>query len=252
MLNHHYQQSVVEENGQFDDTTANVVSHLRQQNSLPEGSNVDHSVWQILTGGGGGSTQQGDGQQHAQQGDAAQHGQQGQHGDPAQQGQGQPGDGQGAAAAVQPVDFPLTLMSQPDDTTCWAASMVMVLNGTGENLTVEELCTKNNVDHQGKTYSEALPIGTAMGMHEVYCACWMESGWAEVLSANGPLWTPVPGNEYHIIVVAGIRPKDGGSAEIHVYDPWPPGSGAESWMDFATFTQTYEMGEGYGGNLLAH
>lgn len=50
LLNQHYQQSVVAENGEFDDTTANAVRHFRQQNGLGDGSNVDSHMWAKLTG----------------------------------------------------------------------------------------------------------------------------------------------------------------------------------------------------------
>lgn len=48
MVNHHYQQSVVPESGEFDETTANAVSHFRDQNGLGDGSTVDSSVWDKL------------------------------------------------------------------------------------------------------------------------------------------------------------------------------------------------------------
>jgi Putative peptidoglycan binding domain len=50
MLNHFYQQDVVPESGEFDDTTASAVSHFREQNGLDEGSTVDWTVWDRLTG----------------------------------------------------------------------------------------------------------------------------------------------------------------------------------------------------------
>lgn len=48
LLNHHYQELVVQENGEFDETTASTVSHFRQQHGLDEGSIVDSSVWEAL------------------------------------------------------------------------------------------------------------------------------------------------------------------------------------------------------------
>lgn len=50
LLNHHYQQTVVPESGEFDDTTAGAVSHFREQNGFSSGSTVDSSVWDRLTG----------------------------------------------------------------------------------------------------------------------------------------------------------------------------------------------------------
>jgi peptidoglycan hydrolase-like protein with peptidoglycan-binding domain len=50
MLNHHYQQTVVHENGSFDDATASAVAHFRQQNNLPDSSTVDSGFWNALLG----------------------------------------------------------------------------------------------------------------------------------------------------------------------------------------------------------
>jgi peptidoglycan hydrolase-like protein with peptidoglycan-binding domain len=48
MLNHYYEQDIVPETGEFDDTTANVVQHFREQHGLPDGSTVDYLVWEKL------------------------------------------------------------------------------------------------------------------------------------------------------------------------------------------------------------
>jgi peptidoglycan hydrolase-like protein with peptidoglycan-binding domain len=50
MLNHHYQQQVVTENGFYDDETQSAVQHFREQNGLPEVSTVDSTFWDMLLG----------------------------------------------------------------------------------------------------------------------------------------------------------------------------------------------------------
>ena len=50
LLNHYYEQEVVPESGDFDETTASAVSHFREQHGLKEGSTVDWTVWEKLTG----------------------------------------------------------------------------------------------------------------------------------------------------------------------------------------------------------
>lgn len=50
MLNHHYQQTVVDENGTYDDATASAVAHFRTQNGLADGSTVDAKFWNALLG----------------------------------------------------------------------------------------------------------------------------------------------------------------------------------------------------------
>jgi peptidoglycan hydrolase-like protein with peptidoglycan-binding domain len=50
MLNHHYQQLVVDENGFYDDATASAVAHFRAQSGLPESNSVDAQFWDTLLG----------------------------------------------------------------------------------------------------------------------------------------------------------------------------------------------------------
>lgn len=50
LINRHYQASVVAESGSFDEATESAVRHLREQNGLPDGSQVDDPVWAVLTG----------------------------------------------------------------------------------------------------------------------------------------------------------------------------------------------------------
>src|SRR3954454_11172870 len=55
MLNHYYQASVVQENGDFDEQTVVAVRHLRQQLALGDSADVDGSIWGALTGESRGS-----------------------------------------------------------------------------------------------------------------------------------------------------------------------------------------------------
>lgn len=50
MLNHHYGQTVVDENGWYDDATGSAVAHFRTQNGLPDGDGVDAQFWDRLLG----------------------------------------------------------------------------------------------------------------------------------------------------------------------------------------------------------
>jgi hypothetical protein len=50
LLNHHYQETVVPESGEFDETTASVVRYLRNHNGLEDSDLVDQTVWRVLTG----------------------------------------------------------------------------------------------------------------------------------------------------------------------------------------------------------
>jgi peptidoglycan hydrolase-like protein with peptidoglycan-binding domain len=50
MLNHHYQQIVVDESGYFDDATASAVAHFRTQSGLPDSGAVNAQFWDTLLG----------------------------------------------------------------------------------------------------------------------------------------------------------------------------------------------------------
>jgi peptidoglycan hydrolase-like protein with peptidoglycan-binding domain len=50
LLNHHYQEIVVDENGCYDDATASAVAHFRTQSGLPDGESVDAQFWDTLLG----------------------------------------------------------------------------------------------------------------------------------------------------------------------------------------------------------
>jgi hypothetical protein len=49
-LNHHYQQTVCAENGEFDDALESVVRHFQGQQGLPGTGVVDAATWAALTG----------------------------------------------------------------------------------------------------------------------------------------------------------------------------------------------------------
>jgi len=50
-INHHYQQPVIAENGEFDAALASVVQHFQRQQELSPTGTVDGETWLALTGG---------------------------------------------------------------------------------------------------------------------------------------------------------------------------------------------------------
>jgi ABC-type bacteriocin/lantibiotic exporter with double-glycine peptidase domain len=151
------------------------------------------------------------------------------------------------------VQLGVDLVPQHHDMTCWAASMAMVVNARdGSSLTDDDVVAQTSSDDNGKTWDEAAGLASVFNLVQVGPACWTPDGWADVLNAHGAIWTPEPGNQYHIVVVAGIQ-GDGtpeGSAFL-IYDPWPPNGGNVYTPSYSDFEQQYELGEGYGAQLLA-
>jgi ABC-type bacteriocin/lantibiotic exporter with double-glycine peptidase domain len=151
------------------------------------------------------------------------------------------------------VQLAVNLVPQKHDTTCWAASLAMVVNARdGSSLSDDDIVAKTNSDNNGKTWSEAIPMAQQLNLVQVAPADWMPEGWAQILNQHGPIWTPEPGNAYHIVVVGGIQ-GDGTpeGSSVLVYNPWPPNSGAVETPTFTSFVQQYDLGEGYGAQLLA-
>ncbi|HEU5474583.1 MAG TPA: papain-like cysteine protease family protein [Actinophytocola sp.] len=251
MLNYYYQMQVVSEDGNFGGQTVGVVRHFREQNSLDDGDTVDKEFWAKLglqdstsqSGGqkpGGQTGQQGHGQQG--QGQHGQQTQQGGHGQQTQQ------NGESHGADFDDVDWPVRMDGSSSNETCWAAALAMVLQSRGENFTVDALCQQAGVTVNDWTnLQRAMEIGTNLGLPKVTCQDGTAAGLARELQAHGPLWTPLPGNEQHIVVLAGITPN-GGDPYVHVLDPL---NGVDHWLSMADLASGYGIGESFSGEVLS-
>ncbi|HET9141330.1 papain-like cysteine protease family protein [Actinophytocola sp.] len=228
MLNYYYQMQVCAEDGHFGGQTAGVVERFRKEKKLPAGDSVDTAVWGKL----------------GLQDSPAQSGGQGQSG---QHGQGQQGGGS-QDADFDPVDWQVTMEAAGSNETCWAAALAMVLRYRGDNYTVEDLCQRGNVSATDWTpASRALEIGAGLSMRSMTCQAGVAASLAADLKAHGPLWTPVPGDEYHIVVLTGITPYEG-NPHVHVLDPL---GGNDVWLSMADLASGYGIGESFSGEVLA-
>jgi Papain-like cysteine protease AvrRpt2/Putative peptidoglycan binding domain len=145
----------------------------------------------------------------------------------------------------------VTLIPQPSDTTCWAASTAMVLGQSVNSIIARNrsLGLTDSTDGQPNDSNLQQPenmekFAAANGFGVLYGQSWTASGLAAELRARGPLWinllwdpagytTRDPanpsrylGSSGHIVVLAGMR---GDGTEIgstmRIYNPWPPGRG---------------------------
>jgi Papain-like cysteine protease AvrRpt2 len=227
MLNYIYQMQVVMEHGKFDDITANAVRHFREQNHLDPGEHVDIEFWKKL------------GVE-----DAPAHGAGAGAGAGAQQGGGQHGDG-----SFQDVDgYSVTLVQKTTEESRWAAALATVANLRGDGLTVESLCQRaNTTEYEQIDVQRAQGVGADLGLRVVACNGATAQVLAETLYSYGPLWTPIPGDDYHQIVLAGIK-ANGGHPTVWVFDP---ATGGDSWMALTDLASHYGINESYQANLLA-
>ena len=138
------------------------------------------------------------------------------------------------------VNHSLTLVPQPTDVTCWAASIAML---TGK--TVDEVCTEAGMTTtDGYGWPEIQQAVSMLGLTEVGPACGGPDYFAPMLERS-PLWIVEVGAPYHAVVLAGLN--GGGNwddTEATIYNPWPPGSGAIERKPFMDFANEYELGAG--------
>lgn len=243
MINYTYQQAVVMEDGVYDNITANAVKHFREQQHLPPGEYVDKELWlklgaedlyekweqQQANKKGRGGTKQG------QQGSGQQHGQQ----------HGADDDDDGS---FEDVDFGVSMIQAPSNSSCWAATLAIMLNyREGGGFDVDTVCERANASQEewiGGQRAEA--VGQELGLRQQTCYTGTAAGWAEILHNFGPAWCLVPGQDYQSFVVAGVRTVDG-KPEILVLDPT---MGSESWLAFTEFGQSYGFAEQSQSSIL--
>jgi len=112
----------------------------------------------------------------------------------------------------------------------------------------DSLCEQNGQSTQEWTsLQRATAIGAQLGLNQVVCQGGTAASLAEAMSNHGPLWTPVPGNEYHVIVLAGVTANEG-NPQVHVLDPT---TGADSWLPMADLAAQYGISDAFRGEVLA-
>lgn len=157
--------------------------------------------------------------------------------------------GAGASQGETPVAVhqSVSLVPQPTDSSCWAASIAMLLGKTPEEVVSEAGMSLD----EGYGWDQIEPAAKKLGLAELAPACGMPSLLAGWLQDNGPLWVVEVGAPYHAVVVGGVE-GDGTVDGTHVivYNPWPPNSGAIENPTFAAFEQDFELGAGSRASIL--
>jgi len=204
--------------------------------TMPDGAQVsedgnywwDGNDWQLVGGGQDGQVAGG--------GSGASDG--------GQSGGADPGD-----SSTEPVDigYSVSLVAQPTESSCWAASIAMLVNETPQAV-VE--AAGMSLD-EGYGWDQIEPAAHQWGLSELAPASGPPSVLASWLSENGPLWVVERGAPYHAVVVGGIS-GDGSmdGTYVTVYNPWPVGSGATEYPSFRQFEQEFELGAGSMAAIL--
>ncbi|MCW2594278.1 MAG: hypothetical protein QOH52_958 [Pseudonocardiales bacterium] len=157
------------------------------------------------------------------------------------------GDGGAGGSGPLSVHQSVTLVAQPTETSCWAASIAMLVSETPEAV-VERADMK--ID-EGYGWSEIEPAASKWGLTPLAPACGMPDLLAGWVHEYGPLWVVEVGAPYHAVVVGGVE-GDGtpDGTFVTVYNPWPPGSGAVESITFTQFESDFELGAGSKASLL--
>jgi len=166
-----------------------------------------------------------------------------------------------------PILHRIPFISQPDPTTCWAASTAMMTNSSVVaviNRTPADMYNTTGGLFNRSDTDDAVTSGRRFArIHGLTCNAprsWMLSALRTALQ-RGPLMFDMlwQSNDYaqgagspgHMIVVAGIRGDNDGSGigtTLRLHDPWPPGRGNrhsvgyQRWMRAVT-TRTYRVFE---------
>ena len=151
-----------------------------------------------------------------------------------------------------PVDHSLSYVPQTTSMSCWAASTAMILSRSNDMEIVQEMQQQypDSVWDDGATQLELGQVASNYGLTQIYPVCQDANGWEQWLNDNGPLMILVPGGDYHVIVVTGIRGGDqedrSEPSEVHVLDPWY----GDQWIAFDQFNTNYEIaGGGWENNV---
>jgi hypothetical protein len=141
----------------------------------------------------------------------------------------------------------VSLVAQPTEQSCWAASIAMLLSTTPEDVVQQAGMSLD----EGYGWDKIEPAAKTLGLAELAPACGMPDLMASWVQDNGPLWVVEVGAPYHAVVVAGVE-GDGSIDGTHVivYNPWPVNSGAIENPTFAAFERDFELGAGSKAAIL--
>lgn len=141
----------------------------------------------------------------------------------------------------------VSLVPQPTEVSCWAASIAMLIDKSPEEVASE---AEMNLD-DGYGWGEIQNAVSTHGLTEIGPACGGPDYFAPMLEQS-PLWIVEVGAPYHAVVLAGMN--GGGNwndTEVTIYNPWPPGSGAIEHKTFEEFADEYELGAGAMAQIVS-
>lgn len=160
----------------------------------------------------------------------------------------EPGEEGGAGLAVS---YEVPLITQPDEMTCWAASLAMIQSYREQaSFGVDDFA--GPPPHHWMRWSQIEPIAVHLGFVEVAPADWTAEGWQQLLVTHGPLWivvkSAVSNATSHAVVLVGLV-GDGSldATQLTVNNP----IGSVDTQTFADFTARWDFGAVAGASIFA-
>lgn len=170
-----------------------------------------------------------------------------------------------AGPPIIAIDHTVSHIPQPTPTTCWAASTAMMKRSTVPAViakTPKDMIASNGGLKNSSGTDQAIVTGTRYGnVHGLRCYApmsWSTPAFVALLRRS-PLmldmlwrsWEYAAGNGSpgHMVVISAVR-SDGNPSGVGTYlrvlDPWPPGRGRISWVQYNGWmrevpTRTYRV-----------
>jgi hypothetical protein len=147
----------------------------------------------------------------------------------------------------------VSLIPQPTEVSCWAASLAMVVSARDQAST----------DPRTIAMQAEMDVDTGYGWTDIQwaLATWnlveegprsaMPAEWARLLKQWGPIWVVEVGAPYHAVVLGGVR-GDGTpeGTQVTIYNPWPPRIGAVETKTFLDFDTEFGLGAGADASMV--
>jgi|SRR5580765_4771106 hypothetical protein len=164
----------------------------------------------------------------------------------------------GSATPVN-IHYDVSLVAQPDNCTCWAASSAMILSywhdvstsSSNPSYTVQEI--KDQVTNSNSSYDiscglkpeDTKPVGDILGLSFDFPMCYGVDGFASVLTNKGPLVfirASMGGKGAHAIAIIGMN-GDGtpDGTTVETLNPSPVGTGASQNVSFTSLMSMMEQ-----------
>jgi hypothetical protein len=168
------------------------------------------------------------------------------------------GSSTGSSSPVN-IHYNVSLVAQPDDYTCWAASSAMIqtywhdveTSSSNPSYSVQDI--KDQVANAGSQYDvsqglkpeDTKPVGDILGLSFDYPMCYGVDGFASLLKDKGPvvfIRASMGGKGAHAIAVIGMN-GDGtpDGTTVETLNPSPVGTGAAQNVSFTNLMSMMEQ-----------